>query len=134
MDYLEIPVLLRYHWLIDRSVDIYSLSGFAFALKVGDRYRLTGDVSDGEETIPLRADSDMSEVDLFDFLFTYGIGLEVPAGGLRLLLEYRFDLSLQQLPLPTYANVPFGDETVRVDNDPVPLRNQCHMLLMGIRF
>lgn len=134
MDYLEIPVLLRYHWLVDRGVDIYSLSGFAFALKVGDRYRLTGDVSDGEESIPLRADSDMSEVDLFDFLFTYGVGLEVPTGGRRLLLEYRFDLSLQQLPLPTYADVPFGDESVRVDNDPVPLRNQCHMLLMGIRF
>ena len=83
MDYLEIPVLLRYHWLIDRSVDIYSLAGFAFALKVDDRYQLTGDVSDGEESIPLRADSDMSEVDLFDFLFTYGLGLECPwaAGG-----------------------------------------------------
>ncbi len=134
MDYLEIPVLLRYHWLIDRSVDVYSLAGFAFALKVDDRYQLTGDVSDGEESIPLRADSDMSEVDLFDFLFTYGVGLEVPVGGRRLLLEYRFDLSLQQLPLPTYADVPFGDETVRVENDPVPLRNQCHMLLMGIRF
>jgi hypothetical protein len=76
----------------------------------------------------------MSEVDLFDFLFTYGVGLETVVGGQRLLAEYRFDLSLQQLPLPAYADVPFGDETVRVDNDPVPLRNQCHMLLMGIRF
>ena len=76
----------------------------------------------------------MSEVDLFDFLFTYGVGLEVPVGGRRVLLEYRFDLSLQQLPMPTYADVPFDDETVRVENDPVPLRNQCHILLMGIRF
>ena len=134
LDYLEIPVLLRYHWLIDRRVDIYSLAGFAFALKVDDHYQLQGEVSDGEESIPLSADSDMSEVDLFDFLFTYGVGVEVPVGGPRLLLEYRFDLSLQQLPMPTYADVPFGDETVRVDNDPVPLRNQCHMLLMGFRF
>lgn len=134
LDYLEIPVLLRYHWLIDRGVDVYSLAGFAFALKVNDRYQLAGDVSDGEESIPLRADSDMSEVDLFDFLFTYGVGLETMVGGQRLLAEYRFDLSLQQLPMPTYADVPFGEETVRIDNDPVPLRNQCHMLLMGIRF
>jgi hypothetical protein len=134
MDYLEIPVLLRYQWRIDRGLDIYSLAGFGFALRLHDRYRLSGEVSDGEETIPLRADSDMSEVDPFDFLFTYGIGLELPRGARRLLLEYRFDLSLQQLPLPTYADVPLGGETVRVNNDPVPLRNQCHMLLIGVRF
>lgn len=134
MDYVEIPVLMRYDWLIDRGVDVYSLAGFGFALKVHDRYQLHGEVSDGVETIPLHADSDMSEVDVFDFLFSYGVGLEVPTGRLRLLLEYRFDLSLQQLPLPTYADVPFGDETLRVDNEPVPLRNQCHMLLLGVRF
>ena len=42
MDYLEIPVLLRYHWLIGRGVDLYSLAGFAFGLKVNDRYQLSG--------------------------------------------------------------------------------------------
>lgn len=134
MDYIEIPLLLRYHWLIDRGVDIYSLGGFAFALKVNDRYQLSGEVDDGTETVPIRADSDMSEVDLFDFTFTYGVGLEFPVGKSRLLVEYRFDLSIEALPLPTYAYVPFGDEELLVDNDPVPLRNQCHMIMVGIRF
>lgn len=134
MDYIEIPLLLRYHWLIDRGVDIYSLGGFAFALKVSDRYWLSGEVDDGNEVVPIRADSDMSEVDLFDFTFTYGVGLEFPLGSNRLLLEYRFDLSVEALPLPTYAYVPFGDEEVLVDNEPVPLRNQSHMIMVGIRF
>jgi hypothetical protein len=134
MDYIEIPLLLRYHWLIDRGVDIYSLGGFAFALKVKDRYQLTGEVDDGVQSVPIRADSDMSEVDLFDFAFTYGVGLEFPLGNNRLLVEYRFDLSIEALPLPTYAYIPFGDEQILVDNEPVPLRNQCHMLMLGIRF
>jgi len=134
MDYLEIPVLLRYAWLIDAGFDLYSLAGFGFALKVRDRYRLSGLVSDGVESIPLRADSDMSEVDLFDFALAYGVGVEMPLRGLRLLVEYRFDLGLQRLPLPTYAFVPFGDEEFLVDNEPVGLRNQAHMLLLGIRF
>jgi hypothetical protein len=134
LDYLEIPVTLRYHWLIKRGVDVYTLAGFAFAIKVHDRYRLSGLVDDGTEVIPLRADSDMSEVDLFDFAFTYGIGVELPKGSWRILLEYRFDLSLEALPLPTYAYVPFEDEEVLIDNEPVPLRNQCHMLMLGIRF
>lgn len=134
MDYLEIPVLTRFHWLLDHAVDLYSLAGFAFGLKVKDHYSLSGEVDDGVEQIPLSADSDMSEVDIFDFVFTYGIGIEVPTRIGGLLLEYRFDLSLQALPLPTYAYVPFGDETVLVENEPVPLRNQCHMILMGVRF
>ncbi|MBE0566576.1 MAG: PorT family protein [Krumholzibacteria bacterium] len=134
MDYLEIPVLTRYQWTRGRAVGFYTLAGFGFGLKVGDRYRLSGLVDDGTETIPLNADSDMSEVDMFDFHFTYGVGLETPVGGRRLLLEYRFDLSLDALPLPTYADVPFGAETMRVDNEPVPLRNQCHMLMLGVRF
>ena len=134
MDYVEIPVLMRYHWVIDRAVDVYSLAGFSFGLKVHDHYELSGVVDDGVEQIPLSADSDMSEVDMFDFAFTYGVGVELPTRVGNLLFEYRFDLSLEALPMPTYAYVPFGDETVLVENEPVPLRNQCHMLLMGIRF
>ncbi|MBD3220604.1 outer membrane beta-barrel protein [bacterium] len=134
MDYIEIPLMMRYHWLTGRGLNVYTLGGFGFALKVHDRYVLSGEVSDGDESIPLRADADMSEVDLFDFFFTYGAGVEVPLGGQRLLLEYRFDLSLQQLPLPTYATIPIGDDETVVENDPVPLRNQAHMLMLGIRF
>ncbi len=134
MDYVEIPILTRYYWLLDRGVDVYSLAGFAFAIKVDDHYQLSGEVSDGEETIPVAADSDMSEVDLFDFAFTFGVGVEFPVGSRHLLVEYRFDLGLHQLPLPTYAYVPFGEDEILVDNEPVPLRNQAHLIMMGIRF
>lgn len=134
LDYIEIPLLLRYHWILDRSVDLYTLGGFAFGLKVNDRYQLNGVVDDGNEQVPITADSDMSEVDIFDFVFTYGVGLEFSVGGSRLLLEYRFDLSVEALPMPTYAYVPFGDEEMLVDNEPVPLRNQAHLLMVGIRF
>ena len=63
------------------------------------------------------------------------MGVEFPLAGGRLLVEYRFDLSLQQLPLPTYAYVPFGEEDeILVENEPVPLRNQAHVVMIGIRF
>jgi hypothetical protein len=134
MDYIEIPLLFRYHWLIESGMDIYTLGGFSFALKVHDHYQLSGEVDDGNEVVPIYADSDMSEVDMFDFTFTYGMGLEFPVYGHRFLIEYRFDLSVEALPLPTYAYVPFGDEELLVDNEPVPLRNQCHLLMLGVRF
>lgn len=135
LDYLEIPLLFRYHWVQGRTLDVYTLGGFGFGLKLHDRYLLSGEASDGEETIPLSADNDMSEVDLFDMMFCYGTGVEFSLGGSRMLVEYRFDLSLQQLPLPTYAYVPFGeDDEVLVENEPVPLRNQSHLLMVGFRF
>jgi hypothetical protein len=135
LTYLEIPLLMRFVWLLGPRLDLYTLGGFSFALKIDDRYRLDGVVSDGEQTIPVSADAPMDEVDIFDFAFVYGLGLEMSALGRRVLLEYRFSLSLEALSLPTYAYVPFGtDDRIRIDNDPVPLRNQAHAVLLGIRF
>lgn len=136
LDYLEIPLLLRFVWLRGRSFDVYSLGGFAFAVKVQDRYRLRGLVvgEEDEDPIPLRADAAMHEVDLFDFSFVYGLGFEMPALGRRLLLEYRFELGLDRLAMPTYAYVPTWDGELLIENEPVPLRNQAHTVMLGIRF
>jgi hypothetical protein len=134
MDYLEIPILTRLVWLRTPGVDLYGLAGFAMGLKINDRYTLTGEVTDGEETVPVRADSDMSEVDLFDFSMVYGLGVEFPIRSMHLLLEYRFTLGWNTLAMPTYAYVPFDDEQILIDNDPVPLRNQSHAVMAGVRF
>jgi len=134
-DYIEIPVLTRFAWVRSRTFDFYSLAGMALSLKVHDRYQLVGEVSDGEEVVPLRADSDMAEVDMFDYSFVYGLGLEFRLFGSNILLEHRFTIGWNTLQMPTYAYVPFGeDEQILIENDPVPLRNQNHLLLMGVHF
>jgi hypothetical protein len=134
MDYIEIPVLLRLAWMRWERSEFYGMAGTAMSLKVKDRYRLTGEVTDGEETIPIRADSDMSEVDMFDFSFVYGLGMEFPLFGQRSFLEYRFTMGWNTLAMPTYAYVPFGDEELLIDNEPVPLKNQNHAIMFGIAF
>jgi hypothetical protein len=134
MDYIEIQALLRFAWLQWGYSELYSLSGTALCLKVRDRYTLTGQVSDGTETVPLHADSDMSEVDMFDFALIYGTGFEFSMLGRNLLIEYRFTMSWNTLAMPTYAYVPFGEEEILIDNEPVPLKNQNHLILFGVRF
>ncbi len=134
LDYIEIPALLRFEWRASRRPSLYSLSGGALSLVVHDRYRLRGEVSDGEQTVPIRADADMREVSGFDFNFVYGFGSEFVLSGLDLALEYRFAIGWNELRLPTYAYVPFGDEEILVENAPVPLRNQSHWLTVGYRF
>ncbi len=134
IDYIEIPVLLRFTWHRSQRWTLYSLSGTALSLKLHGRYTLDGELDDGEQVVPLRADSDMSEVDIFDYSFVYGIGLEMPAFGKSLVLEYRFTIGWNTLMMPTYAYVPFGDETLLIDNEPVPLKNQSHAIMLGVAF
>ncbi len=134
LDYIEIPVLLRFTWHESRRWTLYSLSGTALSVKLDDRYVLKGELDDGEQVVPLRADSDMSEVDIFDYSFVYGVGLETPAFGHSLVIEYRFTIGWNTLMMPTYAYVPFGDETLLIENEPVPLKNQSHAVMLGIAF
>lgn len=134
MDYIEIAALLRFAWLQWGGREVYSLGGTALCLKVDDHYRLRGEVSDGEQVVPIWADADMSEVDMFDFAFVYGTGFEFAAAGRRWFAEYRFSIGWNTLAMPTYAFVPFGEDSVLIDNEPVPLKNQNHLILLGITF
>ena len=134
MDYIEIQTLFKFAWLQWRGSQLYSLSGTALCLKVYSRYRLEGEISDQSEIVPIYADEDMSEVDMFDFALVYGTGLEFTLLGQRLLVEYRFTMAWNTLAMPTYAYVPFGEEEILIDNRPVPLKNQNHLVLVGVRY
>ena len=134
MDYVEIPVLLKYAWFIWEKSEIYSFAGWALSFKVNDRYTLEGEIDDGTEKAPLKADSDMSEVEMFDYSFIYDFGLEFSLFRIPMLVEYRFAIGLNRLFMPTYAYVPFGDEQILIENDPVQLKNQNHLLMLGITF
>ncbi len=134
MDYIEIPVLMRYTWIRRGGRAFYSFAGTALSLKVNDRYKLSGVVDDGVEQVPLYADSDMSEVEMFDYSFIFGFGYERKLWSKWLLIEYRFTIGWNGLEMPTYAYVPFEGEDLLIDNDPVTLKNQAHLLLIGLSF
>ena len=134
MDYVEIPVFFRFDWYRwDRNA-VYSLAGTALSFKIHDRYTLEGEIDDGTQTVPLSADSDMSEVEMFDYSFVYGMGVDFSLFGTQLLLEYRFAMGWNSLAMPTYAYVPFGEEQILIENEPVPLKNQNHLVLLGVTF
>jgi hypothetical protein len=134
LDYVEIPVLLRFTWLRWRRGTVYSYSGTALSLKVHDRYVLSGEIDDGSQVVPLSADADMSEVDMFDYSFVYGAGLEFSLFHQRFLVEHRFTIGWNTLAMPTYAYVPFGNERILIENEPVLLKNQNHLIMVGIAF
>jgi hypothetical protein len=134
MDYIEIPVLLRYTWFRRNNRVFYSFAGTSISFKVHDRYILKGEVDDGVEQVPLYADSDISEVEMFDYSFVFGLGLDFKLWSTELLVEYRFTIGWNELDMPTYAYVPFEGEDLLIENEPVPLKNQAHLFLLGIKF
>lgn len=134
LNYIEIPTLIRYTWKTSAQPTIYGISGFALSLKTSGRYTLSGQIEDDTQVVPLKANSDMREVDMFDYSFIYGFGSEFLMAGLNLALEYRFTIGWNELQMPTYAYIPVGDDEVLIDNRPVPLRNQCHCITVGYRF
>ena len=134
LDYVEIPVLLRFTWLRWSRGAVYSYSGTALSLKVHDRYVLSGEIDDGSQVVPLSADADMSEVEMFDYSFVYGAGLEFLLFHQWFLVEHRFTIGWNALAMPTYAYVPFGNERILIENEPVLLKNQNHLITVGIAF
>ncbi|MBD3349417.1 MAG: outer membrane beta-barrel protein [Candidatus Eisenbacteria bacterium] len=134
MDYIELPMLLRFSWLTWSDGALYSLTGTAMSLKIRDRYVLEGEIDDGEQVVPLQAEADMSEVDMFDFSLVYGMGCELEMWGSTVQIEYRFAAGWHTLQMPTYAYVPFEDEEILIENDPVPLKNHAHSVTLGVRF
>lgn len=133
-DYLDIPVLARLTVLRWSGGEMYTMSGTAMSLRINGRYSLDGVLDDGTETVPISAEGDLSEVDMFDFSMVYGTGVEMLTAAGRFIAEYRFSMGWNTLQMPTYAYVPFGDEQLLVENEPVPLKNQSHSLMLGVRF
>ena len=71
---------------------------------------------------------------MFDYSFIYGTGISFSLFGRTLLLEHRFTIGWNTLAMPTYTYVPLGDERILIDNTPVPLKNQNHLIMLGISF
>jgi hypothetical protein len=111
--------------------------GTALSISIDDHYELRGvlDVEgDDQDPIPIYADADMSEVDMFDYSFVYGLGYEHHTCRMNLIVEYRFTSSWNTLQMPTYAHIDTFEGQHTEENLPVPLKNQTHSLMLGVRF
>jgi hypothetical protein len=120
MNYFEIPIVIRLTFADLESFKIYITSGFALSILLNGEYRLSGTAEiDG---IPVRfTDTNKIEgVDIFDYGFLYGAGVDVEIFGKQCFFEYRFTIGWNILMMPTAE----GEE-------PAPLRNQDYLFTLG---
>ncbi len=121
LNYFEIPIVMRYAFVKVKNCTIYGSSGFALSILLNGEYRLSGTID--FEGVPLRF-SDTNKIrglDIFDYGFLYGAGVECKLFGKLCFFEYRFTIGWNTLMMPTAE----GEE-------PAPLRNQDYLFTLGL--
>ncbi len=123
LNYLEIPFVFRYTFVRLWDIDIYGSSGFALSIMLNGEYRLNGTVILGDDKEPeeFSYTNEIQGVDIFDYGFLYGAGLEFELFNRKCFFEYRFNIGWNTLMMPTVEG-----------GDPAPLRNQNYIFVVGV--
>jgi hypothetical protein len=121
LNYLEIPFIVRYTFVRFGSFSIFGTSGFALSVLLdGDSY-LKGVVDLGTTQTTITESTKLEGVDIFDYGFLYGAGLDFKLFSKDCFFEYRFNIGWNTLMMPTFKG-----------QDPAPLRNQDYIFTLGI--
>jgi len=121
LNYLELPFVLRYKFLKLKNFKIYGSSGFALSILLNGESQLDGVVDMGDIEIPFSESTKLEGVDIFDYGFLYGLGVEFELFKKKCFFEYRFTIGWNTLLMPTSAG-----------QDPAPLRNQNYVFALGV--
>jgi len=121
LNYLELPFVFRYTFVKLGKFEIYGSSGFALSILMNGKSELHGVVEMGGTQIPLTESTGLEGVDIFDYSFLYGAGLDFDLFNEKCFFEYRFTIGWNTLMMPTSAG-----------QAPAPLRNQDYAFVLGI--
>ena len=120
LNYFEIPIVLRYRFASVGKTTIYGTSGFALSILLNGEYRLSGIAEIDGVPINFSDTNKIDGVDIFDYAFLYGAGVEKDLFGRDSFFEYRFTIGWNTLMMPTAEG-----------EAPAPLRNQNYQFTFG---
>jgi hypothetical protein len=125
LNYFELPFVFRYTFVKLGDFKIYGSSGFALSILLNGDSKFNGTIDvGGGNIVPLPAESTKLErVDIFDYGFLYGAGLEFDLFNKKCFFDYRFNIGWNTLMMPTSTG-----------QDPAPLRNQDYTFNLGFYF
>lgn len=126
LGYAEFPLLFKFTALKGEKFSLAANAGVAMSLKTNGRYELEGLVyfpdEDSFTNFHIRDESDLSEVNQFDFSLIYGGEIDFRMWSRPVTLGYRFTIGWDYLSLPTFE---------AGGAEPVELRNQSYCLYLS---
>jgi hypothetical protein len=120
LEYFELPMVMRYKIGDWGNYSFFGTSGFSLSILLGGENRLSGTAEINGEVVSFEDKNPIDGIDLFDYAFLYGAGVEREFLGKRSFFEYRFTIAWNTLMMPTAE----GEE-------PAPLRNQNYLFTFG---
>lgn len=122
LNYFEIPFVFRYTFVKLGNIKIYGSSGFALSILLNGDSKLDGTVDvGGGNLVPFSESTKLEGVDIFDYGFLYGAGLDFNLFKKNCFFDYRFTIGWNTLMMPTSKG-----------QAPAPLRNQDYTFTLGI--
>lgn len=121
LNYFELPILMRYTFVKVGNFKIYGTSGFALSILLNGESSLNGTVDMGTTQIPFTDSTQLEGVDIFDYGFVYGAGVDFDLFKKNCFFDYRFNIGWNTLMMPTSDG-----------QEPAPLRNQNYGFTFGI--
>jgi hypothetical protein len=124
LNYFELPFVFRYTFVKLGNFKIYGSSGFALSILLNGDSELDGTVDvGGGNLISFSESTKLEGVDIFDYGFLYGAGLDFKLFNKDCFFDYRFNIGWNTLMMPTSEG-----------QEPAPLRNQDYTFTLGFYF
>lgn len=123
LNYMDMPILIRYRFVNIKSVGIYANTGIAMSLLLKGDYEVNTTIETGGPPLILEESGDLEGFDTFDYSFVSGAGADFKLFGMDFFLDFRFTVGWNTLEMPTME----GEPTV-------PLRNQNYVFSLGMFF
>lgn len=123
INYFEMPILFRYTFAKISEVGIYGSTGFGLSMLLNGNYSVTGNIDIEGDLVPFGESGDTDGLDMFDYSFLYGLGVNFNLFNKTWFFDYRQTIGWNTLNMPTFS----GEE-------PAPLRNQAYSFSLGIIF
>ena len=121
LNYFEIPVVFRYTFVHLGAFKVYGTCGYALSILLNGKLQSDGTVDVEGSPAYFKYADQIRGVDVFDYSFLYGLGVEAPFLGKDWFFAYRFTIGWNTLQMPTFPGEP-----------PAPLRNQGYVFALGM--
>ena len=123
LNYFEMPMILRYNFVNIKNVGIYGHTGIALSLLLNGEYNIVSTIEPGGPPIVTEESGDTKGLDIWDYSFLYGFGIDFGLFDRDFFFESRMTVGWNTLAMPNAAGA-----------DPVPLRNLDYSFTVGMYF
>jgi len=122
MGYFELPFVCRYTFVELKKIGIYGSAGFALSIMLNGNSSVSGTVDvGGGNVVPFAETTKLEGLDIWDYGFLYGAGVDFKMLNQDCFFEYRFNIGWNTLMMPTSTG-----------QEPAPLRNQDYIFTLGL--